>query len=173
VRYAAASSFPAHEHALGEEFLVMSGVFSDEHGNYPAGTYVRNPPRSRHTPFTGPGCIIFVKLRQMPSTESERVVIDSSTSVWKAGVQAGLTQLPLHEVDGGESVAMERLEPGATLAKMDCPAGEEILILSGDLRDEYGTYGSGTWIRNPAGFSRALGSPTGATYWVKRGHLVS
>ena len=54
VRYAPASSFPAHEHALGEEFLVLGGVFSDEYGDYGEGTYVRNPPRSRHTPRTSP-----------------------------------------------------------------------------------------------------------------------
>ena len=60
VRYAPASRFPAHAHALGEEFLVLDGVFSDEHGDYPKGTYVRNPPGSRHTPHTGPGCTIFV-----------------------------------------------------------------------------------------------------------------
>ena len=78
VRYAAASSFPAHEHTLGEEFLVLDGVFSDEHGDYPAGTYVRNPPLSRHTPHTAPGCVIFVKLRQMPPSERARIVLDLS-----------------------------------------------------------------------------------------------
>lgn len=171
VRYAAASSFPGHDHALGEEFLVLSGIFSDEHGDYPVGTYVRNPPKSHHTPHTAPGCTIFVKLRQMPPTEHDRVVIDSSIAAWKAGEQAGLSRLPLHEANGGERVAMERLAPGAALAKMDCPAGEEILVLAGDLRDEHGSYSPGTWIRNPAGFSRALGSTGGATYWVKRGHL--
>ena len=72
VRYAPASTFPAHEHALGEEFLVLAGVFSDEHGDYGAGTYVRNPPRSRHTPRTAPGCTILVKLRQMKPTEDRR-----------------------------------------------------------------------------------------------------
>ena len=171
VRYAAASSFPAHEHALGEEFLVLSGVFSDEHGDYPAGTYVRNPPQSRHTPHTGPGCIIFVKLRQMPPTERERIVIDSSSSTWQSGEHPGLSRLPLYQVDGSESVAMERLAPGTALGEMDCPAGEEILVLAGDLGDGHGSYSPGTWIRNPAGFSRALGSANGATYWVKRGHL--
>ncbi len=171
VRYAAASSFPAHEHALGEEFLVLSGVFSDEHGDYPVGTYVRNPPFSRHTPHTAPGCIIFVKLRQMPVTESVRIVIDTSIASWEPGEQMGLTRLPLYEVDGGESVAMERLAPGAALTWMDCPAGEEILLLAGDLRDGHGSYSPGTWIRNPAGFRRTLESEGGATYWVKRGHL--
>ena len=171
VRYAAASSFPAHEHALGEEFLVLSGVFSDEHGDYPTGTYVRNPPQSHHTPHTAPGCTIFVKLRQMAPTERERIVVDSSTATWKAGDLPGVSRLPLYEVDGGESVAMERLAPGTAGAKMDCPAGEEILVLAGDLRDGHGSYGPGTWIRSPAGFSRALGSAGGVTYWVKRGHL--
>src|SRR4249919_772587 len=74
VRYAAASTFPAHDHALGEEFLVLSGIFSDEHGDYPTGTYVRNPPLSRHSPRTAPGCTILVKLRQMPDSENRRVV---------------------------------------------------------------------------------------------------
>ena len=48
VRYAPSSTFPAHTHALGEELFVLSGVFSDERGDYGEGTYVRNPPRSRH-----------------------------------------------------------------------------------------------------------------------------
>jgi len=171
VRYAAASSFPAHEHALGEEFLVLDGVFSDEHGDYPAGTYVRNPPLSRHTPRTAPGCTIFVKLRQMSLTERDRLVVDTLNGAWLPAAQAGVSQLPLHSAPGGEEVALERLEPGAVLAEAECPAGEELLILAGDLRDEHGSYGPGTWIRNPSGHRPALLSNRGATYWVKRGHL--
>jgi len=170
VRYAAASTFPAHDHALGEEFLVLEGIFSDEHGDYPAGTYVRNPPLSRHSPRTAPGCTIFVQLRQMALSEKTRLVIDSTTAKWRPAEQAGLTILPLFQA-AGENVALERLDAGATLGESDCPGGEEILILSGDLRDESGTYGAGTWIRNPAGVRRSLGSTSGATYWVKRGHL--
>ena len=71
----------------------------------------------------------------------------------------------------GESVALERLDAGAALGESDCPGGEEIFILSGDLRDASGNYGEGTWIRNPAGVRRSLDSTRGATYWVKRGHL--
>ena len=55
VRYAPGSSFTPHEHPLGEEFLVLSGVFSDEHGTYPEGTYVRNPPGSTHHAFSDQG----------------------------------------------------------------------------------------------------------------------
>ena len=170
VRYAAASSFPAHDHLLGEEFFVLDGVFSDEHGDYPAGTYVRNPPLSHHAPRTAPGCTIFVKLRQMHPDETERVVIETSSVAWKSE-PAGLARLSLFEGSGGENVALERLVPGAALGEMDCPAGEEIFILSGDLHDGHGIHRAGTWIRNPSGFRRALRSSNGAAYWVKRGHL--
>ena len=171
VRYAKASAFPAHQHGLGEEFLVLDGVFSDEHGDYPSGTYVRNPPGSRHTPRTEPGCTILVKLRQMRPTEAARVVIDTSAANWASGAP-GLARLPLHHDAGtGERVALERLAPGTHLADVVSPDGEEIFLLSGSLRDEYGNYGTGAWIRNPAGFRRRLQSQDGATYWVKRGHL--
>ncbi len=172
VRYAPASAFPAHEHALGEEFLVLDGVFSDERGDYPAGTYVRNPPQSRHTPRTAPGCTIFVKLRQMPPSERDRIVIDTNIVTWKAAGPPGLQRLPLFSApDAREQVSLERLEAGTDLGDVDCPGGEEIFILSGDLRDESGIYRAGTWIRNPAGFRRRLASDGGTTYWTKRGHL--
>jgi anti-sigma factor ChrR (cupin superfamily) len=172
VRYAPASAFPAHEHALGEEFFVLDGVFSDEHGDYPAGTYVRNPPGSRHTPRTAPGCTILVKLRQMTPAEQKRVVIDTNAVRFEPASNPGPRILPLYLApDGAEKVTLEQLDAGADQGMMDCPGGEEIFLLSGDLRDEFGTYRAGTWIRSPAGFRRRLGSIDGATYWVKRGHL--
>ena len=171
VRYAPASAFPAHEHALGEEFLVLDGVFSDEHGDYPAGTYVRNPPRSRHTPRTAPGCIIFVKLRQMRDDETHRVVVDTARAAWQQGPVAGLSLVPLHAAADGETVALERLPPGARLRAYEVANGEEIYLLEGDLADGHGTYGAGTWMRNPSGLRYELMSTAGAVYWVKRGHL--
>jgi anti-sigma factor ChrR (cupin superfamily) len=172
VRYAPASAFPAHDHALGEEFLVLSGIFSDEHGDYPAGTYVRNPPQSRHTPRTAPGCTIFVKLRQMPQSEQHRIVTDTTSAKWEPADTAGVARLPLYlNSDIGERVTLERLAAGARHPALDRPDGEEIFILSGDLEDEHGIYRARTWIRNPAGFRRSLESRGGATYWAKRGHL--
>jgi anti-sigma factor ChrR (cupin superfamily) len=173
VRYASHSAFPAHSHGLGEEFLVLEGVFSDEHGDYPAGTYVRNPPGSRHSPRTGPGCTILVKLRQMTNTEHDRVVVDSATATWKPGDAAGHTRLVLYSSGDkpGEQVMMERLVAGVGLPLAECRGGEEIFLLSGDLADEAGSYLEGTWIRNPPGHRRSLRSVSGATFWSKRGHL--
>ena len=64
VRYDAGASFSVHDHPLGEEILVLDGVFSDETGDYPAGTYLRNPEGFRHAPFSKEGCVILVKLHQ-------------------------------------------------------------------------------------------------------------
>ena len=80
VRYAPKSSFSRHQHDLGEEFLVLEGEFQDEHGQYPAGTYVKNPPGSSHTPFTDTGCTLFVKLRYLDPLDVERVVINTHSS---------------------------------------------------------------------------------------------
>lgn len=171
VRYAPASTFPTHSHDLGEEFLVLEGVFSDEHGDYPAGTYVRNPPGSSHAPRTQPGCIILVKLRQMPPIQVDRVVVDTTTARWAEGAAAGFGQLLLYVSDTtGEHVALERLKAGASAPPVE-PGGEEIFVLSGQLIDENGEYPAGSWIRNPAGYRSILRSNAGAAYWVKRGHL--
>jgi anti-sigma factor ChrR (cupin superfamily) len=172
VRYAPDSIFPPHGHALGEEFLVLEGVFSDEYGDYPAGTYVRNPPGSRHAPRTAPGCTILVKLRQMPPSERGRVVIDTAAAPWEAGAVAGHAVLRLY-ASGEEAVTLERLAAGTRLPETACAGGEEIFVLSGELADERGRYGARSWIRNPAGHRRSLASAQGTTYWAKRGHLAA
>ncbi len=80
VRYAAGSSIPEHEHPLSEEFFLPEGVFSDEHGNYPAGTYVRNPDDTQHSPFSKEGCTIIVKLRQFEADDDRQISIDTRTA---------------------------------------------------------------------------------------------
>ena len=78
VRYAPGGRFPEHDHALGEEYLVLDGIFSDQTGDFPAGSYVRNPPGSRHAPFTHGGCTILVKLRQMRHDDRASVYVNTA-----------------------------------------------------------------------------------------------
>jgi anti-sigma factor ChrR (cupin superfamily) len=110
VRYPPGSRFPPHEHGLGEEFLVLEGVFSDEHGDYPRHTYVRNPPGSRHAPGSEAGCVIFVKLRQFQDDDARHVVVGPDRA-WRPSDLPGLTWLPLH-AHGLEEVRLLRLAAG-------------------------------------------------------------
>ena len=113
VRYAPDSSFARHEHALGEEFLVLDGVFSDEHGDYPTGTYVRNPPGSGHTPYSKDGCVILVKLRQFDPTDLQPVVVNTTdASLWPSAMEQRVAALDLHQFKA-EKVRMLRVPKGA------------------------------------------------------------
>jgi anti-sigma factor ChrR (cupin superfamily) len=175
VRYAPGSAFSPHEHALGEEFLVLDGVFQDEHGDFGPGSYVRNPPGSRHTPASAPGCTIFVKLRQMRDDGSEPLFqIDTASGAWEDAGSPGYERQTLYAPDDGrEFVALERLSPGMSAGPRTLAGGEEILVLDGALLQSGETYGPGTWIRNPDGayLDLAAGPDRGCTFWVKRGHL--
>ena len=171
VRYAPGSSFAAHEHGGGEEFLVLEGVFSDEHGDYPAGTYVRNPLGSSHRPFSREGCTLFVKLRQFAPGDGERMVIDTTVeAAWSDVSERGLSRIALHR-HGDEKVALVRFAPGARLPDDPHPGGEEVFVLEGVLSDEAGDYPAGTWVRDPAGSAHAPFSEEGCVIYVKEGHL--
>lgn len=148
VRYAAGSRFDAHGHPGGEEILVLDGVFSDEHGDYPAGTYLRNPPGTHHAPFSREGCTLFVKLWQFAADDLTPVRINTKTAAFRPGLVPGLTVLPLHE-HNGISTALVRWAPQTQFNMHMHPGGEEILVLDGVFRDEDGAYPTGSWLRNP------------------------
>lgn len=61
VRWAPGTYFSPHRHYGGEEIFVVDGVFSDEHGSYPQGSWIRSPHLSQHQPFSVEGCLILVK----------------------------------------------------------------------------------------------------------------
>ena len=170
VRYAPESRFAAHRHDLGEEFLVLEGTFSDEHGDYPRGSYVRNPPGSSHSPFTVDGCTIFVKLRQFDLEDQTPVRIETRHAPFVPGAVPGLSVRPLHEFRG-ENVALVRWEPGTEFHPHIHMGGEEILVLDGTFSDELGDYPAGTWIRSPHGSQHRPFSRDGCLIYVKVGHL--
>jgi len=171
VRYAPASRFERHEHGGGEEILVLDGVFSDETGSHPAGTYLRNPPGTGHAPFSREGCTLFVKLWQFARQDTQSVRIDTRTADWYPGLVPGLSVMPLHEFDG-VSTALVRWAPDTQFNPHSHPGGEEILVLEGLFRDELGAYPAGTWLRSPR-WSRhtPYTAAEGAIIYVKVGHL--
>jgi anti-sigma factor ChrR (cupin superfamily) len=170
VRYAPGSRFSAHTHGGGEEFLVLDGTFSDETGDYPAGSYVRNPVGSSHAPYSESGCTIWVKLRQMWPQDQTRVAIETRSAQFVPGLVAGLSVLPLHQF-GTEHVALVRWQPGTQFQRHGHLDGEEIFVLEGTFSDELGDYPAGTWLRNPPGSVHTPFSEPGCLIYVKTGHL--
>lgn len=168
VRYAPGSAFSAHTHTGGEEFLVLDGVFQDEHGDYPAGTYVRNPPTTAHTPGAAEGCTIFVKLWQFDLEDRTQFRKDMKDLL--GPVQDGVARAELHR-DAREIVSYLSLAPGAELTET-AAGGIEVLVLSGALRDGVDDLSSWSWLRLPDGATlRARAGSDGATLWMKSGHL--
>ncbi len=147
VTFAAGAAFPEHAHPLGEEIFVLKGTFSDEFGDYPMGTYIRNPPGSKHSPFTRDGCKLFVKLEQFHPEDTAHVVVRPDDHQWRNGI-GNLVVLSLHEFQAQHTALVywpedERFQPHQHWG------GEEILVISGEFIDEHGHYPAGSWIRSP------------------------
>ena len=168
VRYAPDSRFSEHAHPLGEELFVLSGVFADENGVYPAGTYLRNPPGSRHSPFSEQGCELLVKLDQFDPDDGQRVCIQTAEEGWYPGLVPGLTVMPLHSF-GVENTALVRWAAGTEFKPHTHPGGEEIFVLQGTFEDEEGVYPEGAWLRNPRWSRHTPFSREGCTIFVKTG----
>ncbi len=173
VRYAPRSHFSPHVHGGGEEFLVLDGVFQDEHGDYPPGSYVRNPPTSKHTPGSEPGCVIFVKLWQFDPADRTEVRIDTARTLFAPAPERPEVEImPLFH-DKHEEV---RLERWATRAEIDLPlpGGAEILVLDGGFKEGAEDFTKQSWLRLPAASHlRAKAGADGCQAWMKTGHLAT
>ena len=171
VRYEPGSKFSPHIHSGGEEFIVLEGVFQDEHGDFPAGAYIRNPPQSRHTPGSEPGCTIMVKLWQFDPSDRTHVRIDMN----KIGAVAdrerpGVAVTPLFK-DARENVRLEHWDAGSQVS-VDASGGAELFVLAGSFEESGDAFGRHSWLRVPIdGVVDAKAGSDGAKVWIKSGHL--
>ena len=170
VRYQPGSKFKKHTHDLGEEILVLEGVFSDETGDYPAGTYIMNPPGSSHAPFSEFGCTLFVKLRHLGPDQVEREIIDTKSTEWLQGMVPGLHVMPLMRQGTGSTLV--HWAPETYFNPHKHYGGEEIFVVEGVFEDEHGRYPAGSWIRSPHMSLHQPFSKEGCTIFVKTGHLI-
>lgn len=171
VRYAPGSRFSPHVHTGGEEFLVLEGVFEDEHGAFPAGSYIRNPPDSSHTPGSKPGCIILVKLWQFDLADRTHVRIDSTkTRPVPHQDRPGVSAIPLY-CDSREDVRIEVWDADSAI-NLSPDGGFEAYVLEGGFAESGEVFETGSWLRLPIGAPlKASTGPQGARVWVKSGHL--
>ena len=171
VRYQPRSKFQTHHHAFGEEIFVLDGTLSDEAGDYPAGTYIMNPPGSSHAPFSESGCTLFVKLRHLGSDQVVREVIDTTTAPWYQGMVPGLNVMPLMQQGSGSTLVKWASQTFFNPHRHY--GGEEIFVVNGVFEDEHGRYPAGSWIRSPHLSLHQPFSKEGCTIFVKTGHLLS
>ena len=172
VRYAPDSLFSPHVHSGGEEFLVLDGVFQDEHGDFPAGSYIRNPPQSRHTPGSKPGCTIFVKLWQFDPADRTHVRLDTGKMSYVRTVQRPDVEIMPLFADNSEEVRLERWQ-AAALVTLDLPGGGEFLVLEGGFHEGDEAFEPQSWLRLPAKSRlQARSGASGCLVWVKTGHLA-
>lgn len=171
VRYAPGSAFPQHTHSGGEEILVLEGTFQDEHGDYPAGSYFRNPPGTSHVPASRDGCVIFVRLWQYRQGDQVQIVRQPGEGE-PVQPRPGAASATLLFGDGHEEVRLEVWNAREQVALAN-PRGLEILVLSGTLNINGASMEGQSWARFPAGTDlRAEIGPSGATVWLKDAPLL-
>ncbi len=173
VRYAAASRFSPHTHGGGEEFFVLDGVFQDEYGDFPAGSYIRNPPTTRHTPGSAAGCTIFVKLWQFDPEDRTQVRLGPGAAGYLPAASGTGVAVRSLFADKHEWVSLERWAPGTTIDR-PAPGGLEVLVLDGALVESNELFITQSWLRLPAGARLlAIAGDEGCHVWVKEGHLAT
>ena len=171
VRYAPNSHFSPHVHTGGEEFLVLSGVFQDEHGDFPTGSYIRNPPQSSHTPGSNEGCVIFVKLWQFDLNDRTNI----RTHIDKVGMiqdclRTGVQVSPLFQ-DDRETVRIEYWDADTEVC-LDTSGGVEIFVIDGSFEESGDNLKTHSWLRAPEGETlKARAGTQGTRVWIKSGHL--
>lgn len=179
VRFVENGQFPAHDHELGEEFIVLEGEFADENGRYPAGSYLRHPPGSRHKPFSDPGCLIWVKLRQFDRKDQTKVVAILDSSIPKQGWQAR----ELHRFSGERAGEYGANSAEEIVREIVAAAGEqivlsedseiqEVVVLTGEVVFELPgqaavTLPERSWLRLPQGSGAILSSTRPARLFTK------
>jgi len=170
VRYEPNSRFAPHDHPEGEEILVLEGVFSDEHGDWPAGTYLLNPEGFRHAPFSVEGCVIFVKLRQYPGVNRTQLQLRTEEIPWLPTATPGRRLKEIYSQKGfSDRMRLEQWDPDTAAAERDWPEGVEIFVISGAFEDELGRHGAGCWLRLPPGGRHCAGSREGCELYIKEG----
>jgi quercetin dioxygenase-like cupin family protein len=172
VRYAPGSEFSPHVHTGGEELVVLEGVFQDEHGSFPAGSYIRNPPQSKHQPSSENGCVMLVKLWQFQMDDRTHIRLQTD---FMAGIAhpdfSNVAVTPLYK-DAFEEVSLLHFEAEGDMS-LYAKGGAELFVLEGSLDEQTDTLIKHSWLRLPVNTKiKAKAGCQGAKVWLKTGHLT-
>ncbi|GHD35514.1 cupin domain-containing protein [Halioglobus pacificus] len=170
VQYQPGAQFPAHDHLEGEEILVLDGIFSDEHGDWPAGTYLLNPEGFRHSPFSKDGCLLFVKLRQFHGRDRQHIALQTRDEAWRPSVRKTVSWKKLYAQEPyTDFMRLERWDSPQEMGQLNFPQGAELLVLEGGFADGQGHYPVHAWLRIPAGGTLTPVSDARCEVYIKEG----
>jgi hypothetical protein len=172
VRYGEGARFAAHGHPEGEEILVLEGVFSDEHGDWPAGTYLLNPEGFRHAPFSKPGCLLFVKLRQYAGASRHHVALNTAEAAWTPSNSQAIERKTLYaHPDFNDATRLERWAPSASTRLPEAADGAEIFVVEGSIEAKGETLDALSWLRIPIGVTEEIATQEGCLLYIKTGGI--
>jgi len=168
------------------ELLVQHGLVADDDTEYLHPYYIRQPtdltgnnqhftlyPGSKNKLAQRGHLEFYVATGQLAATDKQRRCINlNDHSLWLPGPVENTEVMPLHMHQGNNSMLVRWLDTASFKPRLD-PMGEEVLVISGTLTDKYGTYTTGSWIRNPVRTWQTWGGKPGTLIYYKNGHFGS
>jgi len=171
VRYSAGAIYLPHCHPNGEEIFVLEGTLYDERGDFPSGSYIRNPPGSYHQPYSKHGCLIFIKVEQMTLNETKHLHVKTYSEDWKTDILSNTDLINLY-TNHDEKVDLVRYLPSESPNKISSQDDVcvELFVLYGVLNHQDEFYPKNTWIKKNGDSFQGLFSRSGCTIYRKTGH---
>ena len=172
VRFAPDAEFSAHDHPGGEEILVLEGVFSDERGDWSAGSYLLNPEGFRHHPSSSEGCLLFVKLRQYGGVGRDSVALETADFEDERGAAEGVTRRWLYRDDSfPDSMRIETWSAASSIDE-SFEGGVELFVLDGAFEESGECFEAGSWLRLPLGSHMLAETEDGCVVYLKAGGVA-
>ena len=153
--------------ATRQDVYLIQGQLQERASAHTAGAFF-----SRCAALTltaGPQGAVFFMYRDASLRSSGLESWASHELDWQAGAVPGMAVAPLSRMH--HRLALVSWQAGTRAAAHTHPFGEEILVLSGELRDERGAYTTGRWLRFPPGSGHAPYAEQATLILLRNGHL--
>ncbi len=174
VQYPAGLTFKKCSHDRGEEFLVLSGDFSNDANEYSIGSYVRNPPGMKCIASTEHGCTLLFKTGQFHKMDKTRLAANAYeyNNLWVSAGEPGVSRVELHQFLD-ESINLYKIRPQCWITFEQRLHNIEVLVCTGSVIVAGTEYAAGTWFRYPPNSRIKIVSVSDACLFVKKRKYTS
>jgi quercetin dioxygenase-like cupin family protein len=119
----------------------------------------------------GEGGARLLLYHEASASRCDPIVRSARARVWRNGINPRMHVVPL--ASGRQHVSLVEFQPGARTRDHTHPSGEEIFVLSGELRDANERYPAGTWLRLHPGAQHAPFAEVPTVILLRHGHLLA